>query len=100
MMRVFTSAPVLLIATVMGVLLAMPMALLGSGRARPGEIALMIAPPWIQFGGAAEVVRAAGGRDIGPLRVPIAVLAVRDGRLMTRVCGISINDNRRGASFG
>ena len=64
-----------------GIVVAMALsgaAALGLDRApAPGAPVLVVAPPW--GGGAAEVVRRAGGREISPARAPFAVLAVLDG---------------------
>lgn len=106
-----TPPTLLLVMTIAVTLLAMPVALVLSGRPQPGEIALVIAPPWASAGGAAGVVAAAGGREIGPVRAPFAVLAVLDapeaamrlgawivldGRIMALVCGVSLLNDERG----
>lgn len=96
----------LLVATVLITLSAMPMALLATTRPEPGGVALVIVPPWAP-GGASGVVAAAGGREIGPMRAPFAVLAVfnghdmgmshgawaiLDGRLIAAICGVEPSD--------
>jgi hypothetical protein len=76
----------------------------GAALARPpnGPIALVIAPPWMDTAG---IVAASGGRLIGPVQSPFAVLAesgdpgfsenllargiwaVRDGSVVAQLCG-------------
>ena len=98
----------LLIATLMVVLLTLPLAVVSGAQALPNEIALVIAPPWAAAGGPAAVVQAAGGREIGPNRAPFAVLAVLDapdaarrhgawavldGRAVAQICGVRLQEN-------
>lgn len=76
----------------------------------PGSVpVLVIAPPW--SGGAPELVRAAGGRGVGPLDAPFGILAVfpqgavtaqdlknrgawavRDAAALASLCGVTPQD--------
>lgn len=106
-MKRILSAYGLLLTTLLVAFLAMPVALATGARAEPGQIALVIAPPWAIEGGAAAVAAAAGGREVGPMRAPFAVLAVLeapdmalrygawlvlDGRFVAQVCGVDFNE--------
>lgn len=105
----------LLIATLVAVQLIIPVVMLTGRPALPGQIALVIVPPWAASGGAAAVVQAAGGQEVGPRRAPFAVLAVLDapdsarqhgawavldGRALAQICGVTLQDYRREAVRG
>ncbi|ABD55287.1 hypothetical protein [Jannaschia sp. CCS1] len=107
MRHLLRSPVVLLCATILIAFAALPVAVLSAGHPEPGDVALVIAPPWTANGGAAGIVAAAGGREVGPIRAPFAVLAVfdtqpaaralgawliLDGRLMAAICGASRAD--------
>ncbi len=99
------SSGLLLVAVLSCIALATPVALLAGTRPDPGGIVLVVAPPWATTGGAAGIVSAAGGREIGPMRAPFAVLAtlddlpaarqhgawlLLDGRVLARICGVDL----------
>ncbi|MBY4892240.1 hypothetical protein KUL25_05620 [Rhodobacteraceae bacterium N5(2021)] len=84
-----------------------PVALLVSGPAEPGQVALVIAPS----AGAAAIVATLGGQEVGPMRAPFGVLAVLsapeaardlgawavlDGSVLARLCGIDVNEYQAG----
>lgn len=85
-------------------LLAMPVALGALQAPRPGEPVLVVAAPWSD--GAGEVVARASGREIYPVRAPMAALAifedptllnaagawlVLDGRRIAELCGVTLD---------
>ncbi len=111
--RNLTPTNLLLALTVAIAVLAMPLSIVMGKRPEPGEVALVIAPPWTSVGGAAGVVRAAGGQEIGPMRAPFAVLAILeapeaalrhgawlilDGRVLAMICGVSLQNNGIGSN--
>ncbi|MEJ6394936.1 hypothetical protein V8J82_16850 [Gymnodinialimonas sp. 2305UL16-5] len=90
------------IAALFCVALVVPVSVL-TMPAQAGEVVLVIAPPWSETGGAAEIVAALSGRFVGPVEAPFGVLAVLDapdlareygawlvldGRLVAQICGL------------
>ena len=84
--------------------LSAPFISLAGSTPVPGGIALVIAPPWVAT---EAIVDAAGGRAVGPVSVPLGMLAqsdtpdfadklrkagawfVADGRPVALLCGVA-----------
>ncbi|NNK15814.1 MAG: hypothetical protein HKP51_02795 [Sulfitobacter sp.] len=84
--------------------LSAPILSLASSRPVPGDVALVIAPPWVAR---EAIVAAAGGQPVGPSSMPLGLLAqsdspdfadnlrsagawfVADGRPVALLCGVS-----------
>ncbi|TCO72358.1 hypothetical protein [Rhodovulum euryhalinum] len=62
-----------------------PLTLAMAGPAAAGRPALVVVPPW--GAGAAEVIAAGGGYEIGPRVAPIARFAVLDRPAAARAAG-------------
>lgn len=69
-----TQAAILLLCYGVLISVAFQIATMARNASAGGSgLVLVVAPPW--QGGASEVVRAAGGRVIGPTRAPLSVLS-------------------------